>query len=43
MATDRRDIDQDYQGAPVRVMLRDRKGGDCNEWPQALRVREFPS
>jgi hypothetical protein len=33
----------DYQGAPVRVRLRDRKGGDPEEWPSDLRVREFPS
>ncbi len=33
---------EDYQGAPVRVKLRDRKGGDPSEWPEDLRVREFP-
>jgi len=32
----------EYQGAPVRVHLRDRKGGDMAEWPEDLRVREFP-
>ena len=32
-----------YQGAPVRVRLKDRKGGDPSEWPTSLRVREFPS
>lgn len=32
-----------YQGAPVRVHLRDRKGGDHAEWPEDLRVREFPN
>lgn len=32
-----------YQGAPVRVRLKDRKGGDISEWPQDLRVREFPA
>lgn len=31
-----------FQGDPVRVMLRDRKGGDPGEWPEVLRVREFP-
>lgn len=39
------DIDghrDDYQGAPVRVHLRDRAGGDPAEWPADLRVREFP-
>ena len=30
------------QGDPVRVHLRDRKGGDPSEWPTDLRVREFP-
>jgi hypothetical protein len=32
----------EYQGAPVRVLLH-KKGGDPSEWPQDLRVREFPS
>jgi hypothetical protein len=32
----------DYQGAPVRIRLRDRKGGVMGEWPRDLRVREFP-
>jgi len=32
-----------YQGAPVRVRLVSRKGGDPSEWPEDLRVREFPS
>lgn len=31
-----------YQGAPVRVHLRDRKGGDMSEWRTDLRVREWP-
>jgi len=31
-----------YQGAPVRVHLRDKKGGDMDEWPAGLRVRELP-
>lgn len=35
-------LDDGYQGAPVRVLLQDRKGGDPSEWPLALRVREFP-
>lgn len=26
----------------VRVKLKDRKGGDMSEWPESLRVREFP-
>ena len=29
-----------YQGAPVRIKLRDRKGGDPSEWPEDLRVRQ---
>jgi protein gp37 len=28
--------------ASCRVRLRDKKGGDMSEWPEALRVREFP-
>jgi protein gp37 len=32
----------DYQGAPVRVHLQDRAGGDPAEWPRDLRVRQFP-
>jgi protein gp37 len=31
-----------YQGAPVRIHLQDRKGGDRSEWPEDLRVREWP-
>jgi protein gp37 len=34
---------EEYQGAPVRVHLRDRKGGDPSEWPEDLRVREWPA
>lgn len=33
---------EDDQGALVRVRLRDRKGGDPAEWPEDLRVREWP-
>lgn len=33
---------EDYQGAPCRIRLRDRKGGDMAEWPQDLRVRQLP-
>lgn len=32
-----------YQGKPVRVHLKDKKGGDITEWPEDLRVREFPT
>lgn len=32
-----------YQGAPVRVHLKNKKGGDWNEWPADLRVRQFPN
>lgn len=32
-----------YQGAPVRIHLKNRKGGDQSEWPEDLRVREFPA
>lgn len=31
-----------YQGAPVRIHLKSRKGGDPREWPRDLRVRQFP-
>lgn len=31
-----------YQGALVRVRLRDRKGGEPSEWRSDLRVRELP-
>jgi protein gp37 len=31
-----------YQGAPVRVLLKDRTGSDPSEWPEDLRVREWP-
>ena len=30
------------QGDPVRVCLRDRKGGDMSEWPEDLKVRQMP-
>lgn len=30
-------------GQDVRIDLRDRKGGDPAEWPEGLRVREFPA
>lgn len=33
---------EEYQGADCRVHLRDKKGGDPAEWPEDLRVREFP-
>lgn len=33
---------EEYQGAPVRIRLKDKKGGDMAEWPADLRVREFP-
>lgn len=32
----------DFQGADVRVHLRDKKGGDQMEWPPDLRVRQWP-
>lgn len=35
-------VREEYQGAPVRVHLRDKKGGDPSEWPLDLRVREMP-
>lgn len=30
-------------GTPVAIMLSDRKGGDWAEWPDELRVRDFPA
>lgn len=36
------DPNEHYQGAPVRIRLHARKGGDPAEWPEDLRVREFP-
>lgn len=41
-----RDIDgfrTDYQGALVRIRLKDRAGTDPSEWPAGLRVQEFPA
>lgn len=47
--TDPDDVEEDlsgyrdgYQGAPVRVRLKDRKGGDMAEWPADLRIRQLP-
>jgi protein gp37 len=34
---------EQFQGAECRIVLRDKKGGDSTEWPEELRVREFPS
>jgi hypothetical protein len=34
--------DTGYQGAPARIRVENRKGGDPAEWPEDLRVREFP-
>lgn len=33
---------RNYQGARCRVILGDRKGGNWSEWPEDLRIREFP-
>lgn len=33
---------RDSENAWYRLPLRDRKGGDIDEWPHDLRVREFP-
>lgn len=35
-------VREDYQGADCRIHLRDKKGGDINEFPADLRIREFP-
>lgn len=42
MDTHYREIDHGYQGAPIRILLKDKKGGEPCEWPEDLRVREFP-
>lgn len=34
--------DEETSGMPVVLDLRDKKGGDWSEWPDELRVREFP-
>jgi protein gp37 len=34
---------QPYFGMFGRVAIRDRKGGDQAEWPEYLRVREYPA
>jgi len=35
-------VDIPAGGFPRRLALKDRKGGDMSEWPEYLRVREFP-
>ena len=30
-----------WEGAPLRVFLRDHKGADPSEWPEDLRVLEM--
>lgn len=42
--TDDWDLDpsRQYQGADARILLASSKGGDMAEWPEDLRVREFP-
>lgn len=44
MGTDTSDRDNEwnYQGALIRIRLTDRKGGNWYEWPEDLRIREFP-
>lgn len=34
---------QRHQGDPVRIKLRHNHGGNPEEWPEELRVREFPA
>lgn len=34
---------EEYQGADCRIRLRDPKGGNMDEWPVDLRVREMPT
>lgn len=33
---------EEYQGADIRIRLKDSKGGDPLEWPPDLRQRQFP-
>lgn len=33
---------EEYQGALCRIYLKDKKGADMSEWPEDLRVRQFP-
>lgn len=33
---------ENFQGADCRICLQDKKGGNPDEWPADLRVREFP-
>ena len=35
--------DWSYQGASIRVRLHDRKGGQSEEWPKDMEVRQWPS
>ena len=37
-----REVGSAKGGCPVLLRLKDRKGGDPSEWPEELRVREFP-
>jgi protein gp37 len=37
-----REPNKRHQGALVRFLLEDRKGGNMEEWPPDLRVRQFP-
>lgn len=34
---------EEYQGAEVRIRLKDRTGSEMREWPEDLRIREFPA
>lgn len=36
------DCPEDGEDSPLRIILRDPKGGDPAEWPEDLRVRQFP-
>jgi len=33
---------EEYQGADCRIRTHDKKGGNPSEWPEDLRIREFP-
>jgi protein gp37 len=36
------DPNRRWQGAPLRIFLKDKKGADPSEWPEALRVQQLP-
>lgn len=43
VGTDHRELDSEQLQAGGRLFLKDKKGGTMEEWPQDLRVRQFPT